>query len=97
MSGCLRSCDIVPCPFSDHCALLLSSSIPDVIPPGHGLWKLNTSILCEDKYYDLIATVWCNWRSLSLTSLLLPNGGSRERVLLRASLSGIVAKDSVFV
>ena len=34
---------------------------------------------------------------LSLTSLLLPNGGSRERVLLRASLSGIVAKDSVFV
>ena len=59
----VSSWDIVPCPFSDHCALLLSLTIPDVVPPGPGLWKLNTSILCEDKYYDLIASAWHNWRS----------------------------------
>ena len=30
----VSACDIVPCPFSDHCALLLSLTIPDVVPPG---------------------------------------------------------------
>ena len=35
----VSSCDIVPCPFSNHCALLVSLTIPDVVPPGPGLWK----------------------------------------------------------
>ena len=56
-------CDIIPCPFSDHCALLLSLSVPDAIPPGPGLWKLNTSILSDAVYYDLIAVAWRSWRS----------------------------------
>ena len=56
-------CDIVSCPFSDHCALLLSLSIPDVVPPGPGLWKLNTSILCEVEYCDVITVAWHNCRS----------------------------------
>ena len=56
-------CDIVPGPFSDHYALLLSLTIPDVVPLGPGLWKLNTSILCEDEHYDPTATAWHNWRS----------------------------------
>ena len=37
----VSSCDIVPFPFSDHCAVLFTFSIPDVTPPGPGLWKLN--------------------------------------------------------
>ena len=45
----VSSCDIVPCPFSDHCGVFLSVSVPDVVPPGPGLWKLNTSIL-EDPW-----------------------------------------------
>ena len=35
----VSSCDIVPCPFSDHCAVLLSVVVPDVVPPGPGLWE----------------------------------------------------------
>ena len=59
----VSSCDIVLCLFSDHCALLLFLTIPAVVPPGPGLWKLNTSTLCENEYYDLIASAWRNWRS----------------------------------
>ena len=59
----VSSCSIVPCPFSNHCALLLSLSIPDVVPPGPGLWKLNTSVLSEEDYYNLISAAWCNWRA----------------------------------
>lgn len=59
----VSSCDFVPCPFSDHCALPLSLSVPDAVPPGPGLWKLNTSVLADDEYYDLIAAAWRNWRA----------------------------------
>ena len=59
----VSSCLVTPCPFSDHCALLLSLSVPDVVPPGPGLWKLNTSILSEDDYFTLIATAWRDWCS----------------------------------
>ena len=58
----VSSCDIIPCPFSDHCALLLSLLVPDAVPPGPGLWKLNTSILSEEDYYNLIANAWRDWR-----------------------------------
>ena len=30
------SCDLLPCPFSDHCGLLTVVSVPDVVPPGPG-------------------------------------------------------------
>ena len=59
----VSSCLVTPCPFSDHCALLLSLSVPDVVPPGPGLWKLNTSILSDEDYFTLIATAWRDWRS----------------------------------
>lgn len=38
-------------------------SVPDVVPPGPGLWKLNTSILSEEEYCDLISAAWCSWRA----------------------------------
>ena len=34
---------VVPCPFSDHCALLLSVSVPDVVPPWS--WVVETEYL----------------------------------------------------
>ena len=43
--------DIMPCPFSDHCALEFSVS-------GPGLWKLNVSILEEREYLDVISDFW---------------------------------------
>ena len=58
----VSSCDIVPCPFSDHCAVSLSVSVPDVVPPGPGLWKLNTSVLEEEGYVHLISNFWNGWR-----------------------------------
>ena len=50
----MGGCDILPLPFSDHCALFLSVSVPDTISPGPGLRKLNTSILEEPEYISLI-------------------------------------------
>ena len=58
----VSSCTIIPCPFSDHCGVLLSLTVPDVTPPGPGLWKLNVSILDDDSYISLITDFWANWR-----------------------------------
>ena len=45
----MSSVDILQCPFSDHCALSFSWVLPNSIPPGPGLWKLNRSVLDEAK------------------------------------------------
>ena len=59
----VSSCEIVPCPFFDHCAVWLSVSVPDVVPPGPGLWKLNTSVLNDDEYVKIISDFWLTWRA----------------------------------
>ena len=51
----VSSCSFVPCPFSDHCGVLLSCSIPDAVPPGLGIWKLNISVLDDPEYVELIS------------------------------------------
>ena len=55
------SCDIVPYPYSDHCAVLLRVTVPDVVPPGPGLWKLNISILEDEEYVHQVGEFWSNW------------------------------------
>ena len=67
--GCFSSridlvsvCDILPCPFSDHCAMFLSVSVPDAVSPGPGLCKLNTSVLEEDEYFSAISNLWAQWK-----------------------------------
>ena len=57
----VSSVDILPCPFSDHCAL--SWALPNSVPPSPGLWKLNRSVLDEAEYIDLISTFWSYWQS----------------------------------
>ena len=57
-------CDIVPCPFSDHCAVFLSVVVSDVVPPGPGLWKLNTStcllkLLCRGPLETKLPEITC--------------------------------------
>ena len=59
----VSSCAIVPCPFSDHCAVLFCVNVPDVVPPGPGVWKLNTSILEEEAYVSLVEDFWSRWRN----------------------------------
>ena len=54
--------DILPFPFSDHCAIFFSVSVPDAISPGPGLWKLNSSILDEPEFVLLISNFWSFWR-----------------------------------
>lgn len=40
----------------------VSRSIPDVVPPGPGFWKLNTSVLNDPVYVALISDAWSSWR-----------------------------------
>ena len=54
----VSSVDILPCPFSDHCALSFSWALPNSVLPGPGLWKLNLSVLDEAEYIYLISTFW---------------------------------------
>ena len=62
-SASLVSCDIVPCPLSDHCAVILSTGVPDVLGRGPGLWKLNVSVLLEAEYVSAVTSFWGHWRS----------------------------------
>jgi len=67
----MSSCDIHPCPFSDHSALVFISYIPDAIPRGPGRWHLNISILDDPDFITLISDFWSRWqgRKLSFPSI----------------------------
>ena len=41
---------------------MLSVSVPSVVPPGPGLWKLNVSVLEEEEYFHPIRDFWSTWR-----------------------------------
>ena len=58
----VSAADILPCPFSDHCALSFYFVLPDSVPMGPGLCKLNLSILEEDEYVSLITDFWFFWQ-----------------------------------
>ena len=57
----VSACSVVPCPFSDHCGVQASVTVPDSIPSGPGLWKLNTAVLKEAEYVRLISDFWQAW------------------------------------
>ena len=50
----VSSCDIVACPFSDHCAVVMSVRVSEVPFHGPGVWKLNLSVLNDPEYISLI-------------------------------------------
>ena len=58
----VSSCDIVACPFSDHCAVVMSVCVPEVPSHGPGVWKLNLSVLNNPEYTSLITNFWSDWR-----------------------------------
>ena len=51
-----------PLSFFGSLCHLHSVFYPRGSPTGPGVWKLNTSILDDDEYVDLISTVWGRWR-----------------------------------
>ena len=60
----VSSCDIVACPFSDHCAVVMPVRVPDEVPShGPGVWKLNLSVLNDPEYVSLISNFWSDWRT----------------------------------
>jgi len=60
----VSSCDIVACPFSGHCAVVMSVRVPDVPSHGPGVWKLNLSVLNDPEYVSLISNFWSDWRAV---------------------------------
>lgn len=38
-------------------------SVPQALPRGPGIWKLNVSVLEEDEYVALVASFWASWRT----------------------------------
>ena len=51
----VSSCDIVACPFCDHCAVVMSVRVPEVPTHGPGVWKLN---LNDSDYVSIISNFW---------------------------------------
>ena len=58
----VSSCEILPCPLWDHSALVMCASLPDAIPPGHGRWHFNISVLGSSDFVTLISDFWAGWR-----------------------------------
>ena len=58
----VESCELIPCPFSDPCAVSLVCPIPEPIPRGPGRWKLNVSILSDQSFKDSVSSFWSIWR-----------------------------------
>ena len=56
----VRSCDLLPCPFSDHSAVLLKCPIPEPLPRGPGRWKFNISILSDDTFVSTVRDFWAS-------------------------------------
>ena len=51
-----------PCPFSDHCAVVLRVAVPCPFPRGPGRWKLNISLLADDAFLEAVERLWVDWR-----------------------------------
>ena len=59
----VQTCDILACPYSDHCAVSLVVPIPEPIPRGPGRWKLNISFLKDNAFKTLVSGFWAEWKT----------------------------------
>ena len=58
----VSDCNILPCLFSDHCAVRLLVNVPQVVPRGPGRCKLNISFLEDAEYVSLISDFLVDWQ-----------------------------------
>ena len=59
----VQFCDMLACPFSDHCAVMLSVPIPVPTPCSPDCWKLNVSILKDVDFRSSVSDFWAEWKS----------------------------------
>lgn len=57
----MKACDIIPCPYSDHSAVLLVCPIPVPLPRGPGQWKFNASLLKDAAFVKEVENFWAYW------------------------------------
>ena len=57
----VQACDILPCPFSDHCAVFFSVVVPQAVTRGPRHWKLNVLYLDDADYVSLISDFLVDW------------------------------------
>ena len=57
---CVTSCSILPCPYSDHSAVVIVSSVSEPFPRGPGKWKLNISILRDSAFIKSVEEFWAS-------------------------------------
>ena len=57
-------CLIVPCPLSDHDAVVLHLSLPGSFRVEKGLWRLNTQIIIEQKFKEQFVEKYRGWQTL---------------------------------
>ena len=58
----VASCEILPCPLSDHSAVVLQCAVPVPFPRGPGRWILNMSTLLDADFCSSIHNFWCVWK-----------------------------------
>ena len=79
----VSSCDIVACPFSDHCAVVISVRVPEVPSHGPGVWKLNLSVLNDPEYISLITNFWSDWRAVQPRFLTLDKWWDKGKNIIK--------------
>ena len=52
----------VPCPFSDHCGLMVRVTAPCPLPRRPGRWKMNISLLTDGDFLAAVECLWAEWR-----------------------------------
>ena len=82
----VQACDIFPCPFSDHCAVLFSVVVPQAVTRGPGHWKLNVSYLDDADYVPLISDFLVDWCRHQNRFSSLASGGKPVKSRLKACL-----------
>ena len=83
----VSSCDIVPCPFSDHAAVVLFFSPPVPIPRGPGRWKCNVSVLQDLELRSNIKSFWLYWRTRQPFFPSVGKWWDKEKTLIKSIIS----------
>ena len=80
---CVTSCSILPCPYSDHSAVVLVSSVSEPFPRGPRKWKLNISILRDSAFIKSVKEFWASWQRQKFSFPSLASWWDRGKALLK--------------
>jgi hypothetical protein len=64
LQGKKRRVEIIPAAFTDHHALILRMEINNpTMPRGRGFWKMNTTLLREKNFQQILKGKWEIWKT----------------------------------